>query len=92
MAKFAWEGTTREGQFKKGFIDASSSAEAESKLRSMQVQVSKVGRAWGQIEINIPRMGGVKTKTLVVKTPAKHKTVLVLMASGIIGVSLEASL
>ncbi len=68
MAKFAWEGTTREGQFKKGFIDASSSAEAESKLRSMQVQVSKVGRAWGQIEINIPRMGGVKTKTLVVFT------------------------
>jgi type IV pilus assembly protein PilC len=68
MAKFAWEGTTREGQFKKGFLDAASVAEAESKLRAMQVQVSKVGRAWGQIEIRLPRMGGVKTKTLVVFT------------------------
>jgi type IV pilus assembly protein PilC len=68
MAKFAWEGTTREGQFKKGFIEAASAAEAESKLRSMQVQTSKVSRAWGQIEIKIPRFGGVKTKTLVVFT------------------------
>jgi type IV pilus assembly protein PilC len=68
MPKFAWEGTTREGQFKKGFLEAASVAEAESKLRAMQVQVSKVGRAWGQIEIRFPRIGGVKTKTLVVFT------------------------
>lgn len=68
MAKFAWEGTTREGQFKKGFIDAASGADAEAKLRSMQIQTSKVGRAWGQLELRIPSMGGVKTKTLVVFT------------------------
>jgi len=68
MPKFAWEGTTREGQFKKGLVEAANQAEAEGKLRGMQVQVSKLGRAWGQIEIKLPRMGGVKVKTLVVFT------------------------
>jgi type IV pilus assembly protein PilC len=66
--KFAWEGTTREGQFKKGILEAASQAEAEAKLRSMQVTPSQLKRALGQIEIRLPRLGGVSTKTLVVFT------------------------
>jgi len=66
--KFAWEGTTREGQFRKGTVDASSKSDAETKLRSMGVQVASVKRAMGAIEIRMPRLGGVKTKTLVVFT------------------------
>ncbi|NOZ00708.1 MAG: type II secretion system F family protein [Deltaproteobacteria bacterium] len=68
MAKFAWEGTTREGQVKTGTIEASDASAAEEKLRGMQVTPSKVKRSLGQIEIKLPSLGGVKTKTLVVFT------------------------
>jgi type IV pilus assembly protein PilC len=68
MAKFQYEGTTREGQFRKGLIEASNQAEAEARVRAAGVQPTKVGRAWGAIEITMPSLGGVKTKTLVVFT------------------------
>ena len=68
MAKFAWEGTTKEGQFKKGVVDAPNQAEAEARLRAMQIQYTKVKKSMGAIEITLPRLGGVKTKTLVVFT------------------------
>lgn len=66
--KFAWEGTTREGQFRKGVVEAGNKAEAETKLRSMGVQGATLKRSMGAIEIRMPRLGGVKTKTLVVFT------------------------
>jgi len=68
MAKFQYEGTTREGQFRKGIVEASNQAEAEARVRASGVQPTKVARAWGQIELNLPSLGGVKTKTLVVFT------------------------
>jgi type IV pilus assembly protein PilC len=68
MARFAYEGTNREGQMKTGVVDAPSLAEAETKLRGMQITPSKVKRSYGAIEIKLPRLGGVKTKTLVVFT------------------------
>ncbi|MBP7125042.1 type II secretion system F family protein [Myxococcota bacterium] len=68
MAKFQYEGTTREGQFRKGIVEASNLAEAEARVRASGVQPTKVSRAWGQIEITLPSLGGVKTKTLVVFT------------------------
>ncbi|HOU53733.1 MAG TPA: type II secretion system F family protein [Myxococcota bacterium] len=68
MAKFQYEGTTREGQFRKGTVEASNLAEAEARVRASGVQPTKVSRAWGQIEITLPSLGGVKTKTLVVFT------------------------
>lgn len=66
--KFAWEGTTREGQFRKGIVEAGNKAEAETKLRAMGVQGASLKRSMGSIEIRMPRLGGVKTKTLVVFT------------------------
>ncbi len=66
--KFAWEGTTREGQMRKGTVDASSKADAESKLRQMGVQPASVKRSLASLELRMPRLGGVKTKTLVVFT------------------------
>lgn len=66
--KFAWEGTTREGQFRKGTVDASGKSEAEAKLRTMGVEVAGLKRSMASIEIRMPRLGGVKTKTLVVFT------------------------
>ncbi|MBM4395986.1 MAG: type II secretion system F family protein [Deltaproteobacteria bacterium] len=68
MARFAYEGTNREGQLKTGVVDATSLAEAETRLRGMQITPSKVKRSYGAIEIKLPRLGGVKTKTLVVFT------------------------
>ncbi|HHW95891.1 MAG: type II secretion system F family protein [Myxococcota bacterium] len=66
--KFAWEGTTREGQLRKGVVDAANKAEAEAKLRQSGITASSVKRSLGSIEIRLPRLGGVKTKTLVVFT------------------------
>lgn len=66
--KFAWEGTTREGQMRKGTVDASSKADAESKLRQMGVQPASIKRSLAALEFRMPRLGGVKTKTLVVFT------------------------
>jgi len=68
MAKFAWEGTNKEGQIKNGTIEAESLAAAEERLRSRDITPSKVKRSLGQIEITLPRLGGVNTKTLVVFT------------------------
>lgn len=68
MAKFAWEGTTREGQVKTGVMDVPNAAEAEEKLRGMQITPSKVKRSFSQIEINLPTLGGITNKTLVVFT------------------------
>ncbi len=66
--KFAWEGTTREGQFRKGVVEASGKAEAEARLRSMGVEVAGLKRSLTSFDIRMPRLGGVKTKTLVVFT------------------------
>jgi len=66
--KFAWEGTTREGQLRKGVVDAANKAEAEAKLRQSGITATSVKRSLGSIEIRLPRLGGVKTKTLVVFT------------------------
>lgn len=68
MGKFNWEGTTKEGALKSGIIEAASAAEAQSRLRAMQIEPDAVKRNLSSIEINIPRLGGVKTKTLVVFT------------------------
>jgi type IV pilus assembly protein PilC len=68
MAKFAWEGTTADGQFKSGVLDASSLEEAQARLRAMQITPTKVKRSIGQIEIKLPSLGGVPLKSLVVFT------------------------
>ena len=66
--KFAYTGTTRDGQTKSGLIDASNLADAEARLRTMQITPTKLKRSLGSIELQIPGFGGVKVKTLVVFT------------------------
>lgn len=68
MAKFAWQGTTKEGQMKTGTIEAVNAAEVEQKLQGMQITPSKVKRSLGQFEMTLPSLGGINTKTLVVFT------------------------
>jgi len=68
MAKFAWEGTTAEGQVRSGVLDAGTQDEAIARLRSMQITPTKVRKSIGQIEIRLPSFGGVKAKSLVVFT------------------------
>jgi type IV pilus assembly protein PilC len=66
MAKFNWEGTSVEGLRKVGVIEANNADEARSKLRSLQIEPTVVKKNLSSIEISLPRLGGVKTKTLVV--------------------------
>lgn len=68
MAKFVWEGTTAEGQVRSGVLDARTLEEVQARLRGMQVTPTKVRKSFGQIEIRLPGLGGVKTKSLVVFT------------------------
>lgn len=68
MPKFAYQGTSRDGQARSGVIEAASLADAETRLRGMQITPTKVKRTYGQIEIRLPKLGGVRTKTLVVFT------------------------
>lgn len=68
MGKFNWEGLSAEGIRKKGVLEAASADEARKKLVGMQIEPTSVKRDLTSIEIRIPRLGGVKSKTLVVFT------------------------
>lgn len=68
MAKFAWEGLTVDGQVRSGVLDARTLEEAQARLKGMQITPTKVRKSLGQIEIRLPSLGGVKTKSLVVFT------------------------
>lgn len=68
MPKFSYVGVARDGSIKKGLIDAANVADAEAKLRAQQIMPSNIKRAWGAIEIRLPRLSGIKTRTLVVFT------------------------
>ncbi len=68
MGKFNWEGLSAEGIRKKGVLEAASADEARKKLVGMQIEPTSVKRDLTSIEIRLPRLGGVKSKTLVVFT------------------------
>ncbi len=68
MGKFNWEGTTTEGLKRKGVIEAGNADEARRKLLSIQIEPTSVRRDLTSIEISLPSLGGVKSKTLVVFT------------------------
>jgi type II secretory pathway component PulF len=53
MARFAWEGTTRSGEKRRGVIEAESKAVVEERLRGDNIQIQKVGREGGLGDINI---------------------------------------
>ncbi|GMV38555.1 MAG: hypothetical protein AMXMBFR64_02710 [Myxococcales bacterium] len=67
MATFAWEGRTREGEVRRGVMDAASSGEVETRLRESQISGAKVKRKFGEIRIPLPARS-VNQKTIVVFT------------------------
>jgi type IV pilus assembly protein PilC len=68
MARFAWEGTTRQGEKRRGVMEADSRAVVEERLKGDGVTVSKVGREGGLGDINIQIGTGVTPKDLQIFT------------------------
>ncbi|HEU4613972.1 MAG TPA: type II secretion system F family protein [Kofleriaceae bacterium] len=68
MAKFAWEGTTRAGEKRRGVIEAESRAIVEERLRSDNISVSSVKREGGLGDIQIQIGTGVSAKDLQIFT------------------------
>ncbi|MCA9519834.1 MAG: type II secretion system F family protein [Myxococcales bacterium] len=66
MPSFAWEGKNRQGEERKGVMEAESVADVQAKLRSQQINPSKVRRRLGDIKISISFGTGVSEKNLVV--------------------------
>jgi type IV pilus assembly protein PilC len=68
MARFAWEGTTRAGEKRRGVIEADSRAIVEERLRSDAIAITKVSREGGLGDINITIGSGVTAKDLQIFT------------------------
>ncbi len=68
MARFAWEGTTRGGEKRRGVIEADSRAIVEERLKNDGVAISKLGREGGLGDINIQIGTGVGAKDLQIFT------------------------
>ena len=67
MPKFEWEGKTREGEIKKGVMEAPSVRQVEERLLILQITPGKIGKEGGGFNFTMPSFGGgVDTKTLVV--------------------------
>lgn len=69
MPMYTWEGKTKDGQTKKGMMEAESPADVENRLRQLQIEPAKVAKKRKELALAIPGFGGgVDTKTLVVFT------------------------
>src|SRR5678816_1264790 len=68
MAKFAWEGTTRAGEKRRGVMEADNRDVVEDRLRGDGVVNPKVRREGGLSDINITFGSGVSAKDLQVFT------------------------
>jgi len=68
MAKFAWEGTTRAGEKRRGVMEAESRAIVEERLRSDNISVQSVKREGGLGDIQIQIGSGVSAKDLQIFT------------------------
>ncbi len=68
MARFAWEGTTRQGEKRRGVMEADSRAIVEERLKGDGVTVSKEAREGGLGDINITIGTGVTPKDLQIFT------------------------
>lgn len=66
MPKFEWEGRTRDGQNRKGVLEADSEAAANDRLRGEGIQVSKLKKAPREISLSFG--SGVKQSDIVIFT------------------------
>jgi len=67
MASFVWEGRTRDGEVKQGYMDAATSREVQMRLSDMQIQNVKVRKRSRGLKLDT-LFYKVTTKTLVVFT------------------------
>jgi type IV pilus assembly protein PilC len=68
MAKFAWEGTTRAGEKRRGVMEAENRTIVEERLRSDNISISSVKREGGLGDIQIQIGTGVSSKDLQIFT------------------------
>src|SRR5687768_13671617 len=68
MARFAWEGTTRAGEKRRGVMEADSRAVVEERLKGDGIAIGKVSREGGLGDINITIGSGVTAKDLQIFT------------------------
>jgi len=69
MAMWQWEGTTGDGNFARGEIEAADKADARTKLKQQSVNIIKLKKKQKEIELNIPGLtGGVPVKSMVIFT------------------------
>ncbi|MBI5609455.1 MAG: type II secretion system F family protein [Deltaproteobacteria bacterium] len=69
MAMWQWEGTSAEGDFRRGEVDAANKAEARTKLKQQGVNIIKLKRKQLELDLTIPGLGGgVPTKNMVIFT------------------------
>lgn len=69
MAVFQWEGTTSEGEFKRGEVEAPDKPGAQQKLRAMGVSILEIKKKQKDLEIIIPGINdGVPIKSMVIFT------------------------
>lgn len=68
MPVFVWEAKTRIGEMKRGEMEADTREIVTQRLRSQQLQVSKVKKKPAEINIRLPGSTGITTKDLVVFT------------------------
>mgnify|MGYP001618934441 CR=1 FL=1 len=68
MATFIWEAKTRTGEARRGEMEAASAEVVQQRLRSQQMQVTKVKKKPTQFNLRLPGSTGITTKDLVVFT------------------------
>jgi type IV pilus assembly protein PilC len=68
MARFAWEGTTRAGEKRRGVIEADSRAIVEERLKGDNIAISKIAREGGLGSIEIQIGTGIGPKDLQIFT------------------------
>src|SRR5688572_8390976 len=66
MAKYAWEGTTRTGESRRGVVEAPDEAAVVNRLRADQITIKRVKKQAREIHISIG--SGVATKDLLIFT------------------------
>lgn len=69
MAVWQWEGTTGDGEFRRGEVEADSKADAQLKLRQQSVAPLKIKKKQKELELVIPGLtDGVPLKSMVIFT------------------------